>query len=92
MGKETVLLRSKEMKSREDVATFLRTLAEKLDGEGTIRVQQGDDEVVLEVPSRVELQIKVEQEEKGSRTQLGMEVEFQWYVGDDAADTGVTLG
>lgn len=92
MGKETVLLRSKEMASREDVATFLRTLADKLEGEGTVRVQQGDDEVVLEVPSRVELQVKVEQEEKGQRTQLGMEVEFQWYVGDDTSDTGVTLG
>lgn len=92
MGRETVLLRSKEMKTRSEVAAFLRALADKLDGEGVVRLQRNAEEVVLEVPSRVELQIKAEEEEKGARTQLGMQVEFQWYVGEDGAESGIKLG
>ena len=91
MGRETVLLRSKEMKSRADVAAFLRALADKLDG-GQVVLQQGGQEISLDVPEQVELQVKAEEEEKGTRTQLGMEVEFQWYVGEDASAGGVTLG
>ena len=91
MGRETVLLRSKEKTSRADVAAFLRALADKLDA-GRVVLQQGGQEVSLDVPERVELQVKAEEEEKGTRTQLGMEVEVQWYVGEDASAGGVTLG
>lgn len=92
MGRETVLLRSKEMTGRADVSAFLRELADKLDS-GQVVLQQGDQAVTLDVPARVELQIKAEEEEKGTRTQLGMQVEFQWYVVDPDSPTGaIKLG
>ena len=91
MGRETVLLRSKEKKERGEVAAFLRALADKVD-DGRVVLQQAGQEVALDVPGRVEMQVKAEEEEKGTRTQLGIEVEFQWYVGEDASSGGVTLG
>lgn len=92
MGRERTLMKSKEHKARAEVSALLRQLADKLDSEATVRLVQGEQEIVLEVPDRVELQIKAEEELKGTRTQLGLQVEFQWFVGDAADAGGITLG
>lgn len=92
MGKETILIKSEEKMSREDVASFLRQLAEKLDA-GNVLLKQGTDEVLLEVPQQVKLEIKAEDEPKRRGTQRSLEVEIEWMLGADAqTQSGIELG
>lgn len=99
MGRETVLLQSEEPKSAAQVADFLRALADKV-ASGSVTLRQGDDELVLNLPPSLVLEIKVEEEEKGgkkaraegrTRLQRSIEVEIEWYEGEQAAG-GIELG
>jgi amphi-Trp domain-containing protein len=92
MGRETVLMKSEEPMSRQQIAAFLHTLADKV-ASGTVTLRQGDDELVLAVPSSPVLEIQVEDELKGgkkaraqgrTRTQRSIEVEISWYEGEEA--------
>lgn len=83
MGRETVLFKSKEMKSAKEVADILRLIADKMDG-GTMTLNQGESEVSLEFPSSMKLQLKVETEE-GRKLKKKFEVELEWTPGEDAA-------
>ena len=91
MGREVTLFSSKETKSRSDVATFLRSLADRLDAAEVI-LRKGQEEIVLSLPDRMLLELKVEDEEKRHKgVQHSLEVEMKWYDGD--APTGpVELG
>ncbi len=84
MGRETVLFKSKERKSRKDVSDFLHQLADKI-AAGNLMLRQGQDEVNLELPDNLVLEVEVEDEQKhkkGLRHQL--EIELKWYDNDDA--------
>lgn len=92
MGIETVLFKSEEKKTTADAAGFLRLLADKLEA-GRVALQQGDTEVVLEVPGDVTLEVKAESEEKRAGLLKSLEVEIEWYEGQGATPKGpVTLG
>jgi len=91
MGRETVLFSSKEPKSRSEVTAFLRDLADRLDS-GGVTLRRGADEIALDVPQQLVLELKVEDEEKRRKgTQHSLEVELKWY--DSSARAGpVELG
>lgn len=92
MGIENVLFKSEEKKTTADAAGFLRLLADKLEA-GRVALQQGDSEVVLDVPGDVTLEVKAESEEKRSGLLKSLEVEIEWYEGQGAEPKGpVTLG
>ena len=61
MGKETVLFKSEEKRSLQEVTELLRELADKLD-KNKVVFMQGKRSVKVKVPSNVELEIKVEKE------------------------------
>jgi amphi-Trp domain-containing protein len=90
MGKEVVLFSSEEPRSRGDVATFLRQLADKLD-QGQVILRQGKEEVSLNIPNNVVLELKAEEEYKKRKTQRSLEVEIEWYLGDETGGP-VSLG
>ena len=90
MGKETVLFKSEEKKGLSDVAAFLHELAEKL-ADNKVILRQGDQEIEVSIPDNVVLELKVEEEDKKGRTQFSLEVEIEWYEGDDSGGP-VTLG
>ena len=90
MGKEIVLFSSEEPRSRQDVATFLRQLADKLD-QGQVILRQGKEEVRLDIPNNVVLELKAEEEYKKRKTQRSLEVEIEWYLGDETGGP-VSLG
>ena len=91
MGREKVLFKSEERKSTVEIITILRSIADKIE-QGTMTLRQNDNEVVLDFPQNMTLEIKVEDEmkkRKGTKRQL--EIELEWYPGADDRQTGITI-
>ena len=85
MGKETRLFKSEERKSREEVSTFLTQLAGKI-SEGTVVLRQGAEEINLELPYNLILEIQVEDEDKKRKgIQHSLELEIKWFDDDSPA-------
>jgi len=90
MGREIVLFKSEEKKDLPSVATFLRQLADKLDGNQVV-LRQGTEEIVLDIPNNVILELKAEEEDKKGKMKRTLEVEIEWIEGDESGGA-VTLG
>ena len=83
MGRETRLFKSEERKSRTDVSNFLHQLADKITN-GKIVLSQGAEELTLQLPKNLILEIQVEDEEKGSKgIQHSLEIEIKWFDNDE---------
>lgn len=83
MGKEIVLFESEERKDLASVVTFLKQLADKLAGNQVI-LRQGTQEIVIDVPNNVVLELKVEEENKKGKVKRTLEVEIEWIEGDES--------
>ena len=59
MGKETRLFKTEERKTRTDVSNFLHQLADKISN-GTVVLSQGAEEITLQLPQNVILEIQAE--------------------------------
>ena len=90
MGREVVLFKSEEKKDLPSVATFLRQLADKLDGNQVV-LRQGTEEIVLDIPNNVILELKAEEEDKKGKMKRTFEIEIEWIEGDESGGA-VTLG
>jgi amphi-Trp domain-containing protein len=90
MGRERVLFSSEERQTRPQVVTFLRDLADRIEG-GEVVLKQGNKSVTVNLPHNLVLELKVETEDKKGREKRTLEVEIEWYEGEQA-ETGVTLG
>ena len=88
MGRETVLFKSEEKKAAGDIANTLRQIADKID-DGTMILRQGSEEVALEFPQDMVLELKVE-EEQGKRLKKSFEIELEWVIGEEQSD-GATI-
>ena len=83
MGKEVRLFKSEEKRSRSEVGAFLHELADKLTG-GQVVLRQGNEELTLQVPQNLVLEIQVEDEDKKRKgIQHSLEVEIKWFDDDD---------
>ena len=90
MGKETRLFKSEERKSRSDVGAFLHQLADKI-SEGQVVLRQGQEEIALQLPHNLILEVQVEDEDKGAKgIQHSLEVEIKWF--DDEEGGPLELG
>jgi len=79
MGRETRLFKSQERKNRADVSNFLHQLADKISN-GNVVLSQGAEEITLQLPQNLILEIQVEDEEKGTKgIQHSLEVEIKWF-------------
>lgn len=84
MGKEVRLFKSEERRSRAEVSAFLYQLAEKV-GAGQVVLRQGQEEIILDMPTNLILEIQVEDEDKKRKgIQHSLEVEIKWFDSDDA--------
>ena len=91
MGKETRLFKSQEPKNREDAAEFLRQIAEKI-SEGEVVIRRGQEELSLDIPKNLILEVQVEDEDKKSKgIQHSLEIEIKWYD-DDVQNSPMELG
>ena len=81
MGRETVLFKSEERKSLNEVASILRQVADKVE-QGTMTLGQNENRVILDFPRNLTLEIKVEEEEK-TLVKHSLEIELEWVVGKE---------
>ena len=75
----------RENRFKKNVAAFLHQLADKL-AENRVILRQGTQEIIVDIPNNVVLEIKVEEELKKKKTQQSLEIEIEWNVGE--ADPG----
>ena len=86
MGKETRLFKSEERKSRGEVSDFLAQLAGKISA-GQVVLKQGKEEITLQLPHSLILEIQVEDEDKKRKgIQHSLELEIKWF--DDDSEGG----
>ncbi len=91
MGKEIVLFKREKRKSIQSVAEFLHQFADKL-AENKVILRRGTEEIQVNIPNNVILEIKVEEEiKKKNKTQHSIEIEIEWIEGDESG-VAVTLG
>lgn len=90
MGREVVLFSSEEKRDLSSVVAFLHELANRLESQEVV-LRQGDEELRLQIPGTLVLEIKAEEEAKRNKTQRSLEIELEWIVGEDG-DSTVTLG
>ena len=81
MGSETRLFKSEEPKTRSEVSAFLQQIAQRI-ASGEVVLRQGSEELVLQVPENLVLEVQVEDEDKKSRgLQHSLEIEIKWFDG-----------
>ena len=87
---EEVLFKSEQRQSREQIASFLQTVVDKLEAGDPITLSAGSDSVTLDPPSQPTFEVKAEREgpTDGSK-ELSIEFELEWPEdGDDGGNGG----
>lgn len=81
--RETVLFKSEEKMARTEVTAALRTIADKIDS-GQIALSMGEDQVSLEIPENVTLELKAEEEVlRSGGIKKSLEIEIEWKEGQE---------
>jgi amphi-Trp domain-containing protein len=81
MSKERKIFKSEEPQQRQQVSDFLEQIAGKI-AEGRVILRQGQQEIALEIPQNLILEIQVEEEDKRERgLQHSLEIEIKWVEG-----------
>ena len=79
MGEERQRFASEERMSRSDLVAFIRQLADKIEA-GEVILRQGEEEITLQIPARVILEVEVEDEDKGAKgVEHSFELEVTWF-------------
>jgi amphi-Trp domain-containing protein len=82
MGKEIKLFKSEEPKNRSEVSAFLHQIADKIE-EGNVVLRKAGEEITLDIPHHLILEIEVEEEDKQSKgIQHSLEIEIKWFDND----------
>ncbi|MFP4529955.1 MAG: amphi-Trp domain-containing protein [Halodesulfurarchaeum sp.] len=83
---ETVLFKSESTQTRAEIATYLRSVAEKLDAGDSITLAAGSQSQTLEPPARLTFEVKAEREGPETGTgELSVEFELEWDEGGEDA-------
>ena len=86
---EEVLFNSESDQSREEVATYLRNVADTLENGNAITLKAGSESVTLNPPARPTFEVKVEREgPAGNMTELSVEFELEWDENDSEGESG----
>jgi amphi-Trp domain-containing protein len=85
---EEVLFKSESGQSREEIATYLRTVAENLESGGAITFNSGSESVTLDPPANPTFEVKAEREgPTDAPGELSVEFELEWDE-NDAGEEG----
>jgi amphi-Trp domain-containing protein len=91
---EEVLFETERRMDRNDIASYLRTVAEKLESGGDIALSAGDQSVTLAPPAQPTFEVKAERETPngGGPGELSIEFELEWDEdGGDGRSTDASL-
>lgn len=76
---EELLFETEADRSRADVASLLRTVADNLEAGDPITLEAGDDSVTVSPPAHPTFEVAVEREgPEGGPTELSVEFELEW--------------
>jgi len=83
---EEVLFETESTQSRSEIAAYLRTFADKLDGDGPITLAAGERSVTVDPPERPTFEVKAEREGPAEGAgELSVELEIEWDEGASGA-------
>ena len=88
---EEVLFETESTQSRSEIAAYLRTFADKLDGDGPITLTAGEQSVTVDPPERPTFEVKAEREgPTDAPGELSVEFEIEWDEGmsGESAESG----
>ena len=89
MGRETVLFKSEEKKASSEIANTLRQIADKID-DGIMILKQGSEEITLDFPKSMVLELKIEEEQGKKKLKKSFEIELEWIIGEEQSE-GATI-
>lgn len=76
---EEVLFETESRQSRNDIATYLRRVADLLESDGDITLTAGDQSVTMSPPAQPTFEVKVEREGPSDGPgELSIELELEW--------------
>jgi len=76
---EEVLFKSESDQTREEIASYLRSVAEKLEQGDAITLKFDSESVTMEPPARPTFEVKAEREgPKDGPGELSIEFELEW--------------
>jgi amphi-Trp domain-containing protein len=90
---EVVLFKSESDQTREEIASYLRSVADKLERGDAITLKSGSESVTMEPPARPTFEVKAEREGPTDGTgELSIEFELEWKEnGSEEAGAGGQL-
>ena len=88
---EEVLFKSESTQSRQEIASYLRAVADKLSAGDAVTLSAGSETVTLEIPSRPTFEVKAEREtdSSGANAERSLELEIEW---DENGTDGTSSG
>jgi amphi-Trp domain-containing protein len=76
---EEVMFKSESVQSREEIASYLRTVADNLDSGNAITLKSGSESLTLNPPARPTFEVKAEREGPADNmTERSVEFELEW--------------
>jgi len=76
---EEVLFESESRRSREEIAAYLRTVADSLESGNEITLSRGGESVTMAPPARPTFEVKAEREGPANGPgELSVEFELEW--------------
>ncbi|MDG5760864.1 amphi-Trp domain-containing protein [Natronococcus sp. A-GB1] len=85
---EEVLFKFEQSIDRDEIADYLRSVADSIDGGGDISLEAGGESVTMSPPARPTFEIKAEREtsSSGGPAELSVEFELEWDEGSEGED------
>ena len=81
---EEVLFKSENRMNRDEIAAYLRTVADNLESGDDITLRAGDESVTMEPPTRPTFEVKAEREgPEGGPYERSVEFELEWDETDE---------
>ncbi|WP_435062680.1 amphi-Trp domain-containing protein [Halobaculum sp. EA56] len=81
---EEVLFESETRLRRDEIASHLRAVADRLNGDGELTLSGGGDSLTMAVPESATFEVKAERETGSGPDELSVEFELEWDEGDGA--------
>lgn len=85
---EEVLFETEQGMDRGEIASYLRAVAEKLEGDGTLSLAAGEQDLTLDVPPKPTFEVKAERETGSGPDELSVEFELEWKDVEDPSEKG----
>jgi amphi-Trp domain-containing protein len=88
---EEVLFSTEQTQSRAEIASYLRTVADRLADGSELTLASGAEEITLDPPGRLTFEVKAERETGGGPPELSVEFELEWTEGATEEDSELRI-